>query len=103
MTNEHYEKYDALARKIGIDTLKAAIPLKPETIRAALKEDEHLNTISIRKCDQWAGFTVHTNMKTQEQKFYGHFYGVWERTKNMGLSLAERVCILKHVARHYMV
>lgn len=77
----HAEKYDALARKIGIDLLRDLIPASPEQIRKALqKGDFHLNTIKLRKWDA-AGDQIPGKQR---------------------LSIAERTSVLKHVATwHY--
>lgn len=77
---EHAKKYEALAQKIGIDTLKSLIPASREKIHKALQSgDKHLNDIPLRKWDAAsAGISF------------------------PGLSLSEKVCALKHVARwHY--
>ena len=77
---EHAEKYEEFAQDIGVDELKELIPASPEKIRKAMERgDKHLNTIPLRK---WDAAAVQIQVK--------------------GLSLAERVCALKHVARwHY--
>ena len=78
---EHAKKYDALARQIGIDILKELIPASPEKIRKAIeKGDTYLNSIPLRKWDQASA----------------HIY-----LPGKNLSLSERVCALKHVARWY--
>ncbi len=76
----HAEKYDEVARKIGIDFLKTLIPASSARIRKALeKGDKHLNTIPLRKWDAAA-----------------------DNIRASGLSLSEKVCALKHVATwHY--
>lgn len=77
---EHAEKYERMARAIGIDLLQELIPASPERIRYSLETgDIHLNTISIRKWDK-----------------------AEEGIRGRGLSLAEKVSVLKHVATwHY--
>ena len=76
---EHAEKYELLARRIGIDYLKGLIPASPERIRKALETgDRYLNTIPLRKWDMAA-------LSVREQD----------------LSLSEKVCALKHVAKWY--
>ncbi len=77
---EHAEKCEALARQIGIEDLQALIPAPPERIRRALETgDSHLNTIPLRKWDAAA-----------------------EAITTRGLSLSDKVCSLKHVAKwHY--
>ncbi len=77
---EHAEKYERMAQAIGIDVLQELIPASAEKIRKALETgDIHLNSIPIRKWDKAAsGF------------------------HRAGLSLAEKVSALKHVAQwHY--
>lgn len=77
---EHAEKYEALARKLGIDQLRELIPASRERIQRAIETgDQHLNTIPLRKWDAAAaGIRV------------------------PGLGLMEKVCVLKHVAKwHY--
>lgn len=77
---EHAEKYEELARKIGIDVLQQLIPAPPEKIRKALETgDPHLNTVPLRHWDAAAA-----------------------AIQIPGLSLSEKVCALKHVATwHY--
>lgn len=77
---EHAKKYEAVSQKIGIDLLKSLIPVSPEKIRSALSRgDQHLNTIPLRKWDT-AAMSI----------------------RGPGLSLSDKVCALKHVARwHY--
>lgn len=79
---EHAKKYEALAQKLGIEKLKALIPVPPERVRRALERgDKHLNTIPLRKWDT-AAFELNLREK--------------------GLSMSEGVCVLKHVAKwHY--
>jgi predicted urease superfamily metal-dependent hydrolase len=76
----HAKKCEGLARKIGIDRLKDLIPASPEKIRKALeKGDKYLNTIPLRKWDA-AALSI----------------------QGPGLSLSDKVCALKHVAKwHY--
>lgn len=77
---EHAKKYEELAQKIGVEQLKALIPATPEQVRTALSRgDKHLNTIKLKKWDD-ATFEIRVP----------------------GLSISEKVCILKHVATwHY--
>jgi len=77
---EHAAKYEALAREVGIDFVATLIPAPPDRIRRALDTgDWHLNTIPLRKWDQAAAMISGT-----------------------GLSLGEKVSLLKHVAKwHY--
>uniref|UniRef100_A0A6M3LSB9 Uncharacterized protein n=1 Tax=viral metagenome TaxID=1070528 RepID=A0A6M3LSB9_9ZZZZ len=101
MNNEHYDKYEALSQKIGIEALRAIIPVTKEKIRAALENgDEHLNSISLHLWDKAAGMIPKRNYCTTKE-----FYVSWESPFTSGvangLSLAERVCILKHVAQYH--
>ena len=76
---EHRAKYEALARRLGVDALLAIMPATPEQIREAYSADKHLTNIPLSVWDSatWAPFTLDAAR---------------------GLSLAERVCVLKHVA-----
>lgn len=84
MTPEEAEwakKCDDNAKRIGIDLLKSLIPASHERVRRALEtNDPHLNTIPLRDWDA-AVASLHAP----------------------GLSLSEKVCALKHVARWYYV
>lgn len=77
---EHAKKYEVLAQKLGIENLRKLMPVSPEKIRAALeKGDKYLNSIKLRKWDA-AGTAI----------------------RGEGLSMSEKVCVLKHVAKwHY--
>lgn len=80
---EHAKKYEEVSRRIGIDVLAQLVPASPEKVRKALERgDKHLNTIPLRKWDDAAAAIPRERVK--------------------GLSLAEKVCALKHVAKwHY--
>lgn len=77
---EHAQKYEALAQTIGLDALRGLMPASPERIRKALETgDVHLNTIPLYKWDD-AGLAI----------------------QRPGLSMSEKVSVLKHVAKwHY--
>ena len=82
--SDHYKKYDKLSKQIGIERLKRLMPATPEAIKEAFQEDEYLNSISLGRWDR-AAMSIH------------HF------SNGMSLSLAEKVCILKHIARYYYI
>ena len=104
MNREHYEKYDALAREIGIEALKSLIPATPEEITAALSTgDTALNTIPLRQWDKAAGRFKPDKRFMVSHDFRMSFSGVFTRQNAARLSLAERVCVLKHVAAHYYI
>lgn len=72
---EHFDKYQALADKLGWDALRALVPFKIETIADRLdRGDQHLNSLALSRWDT-AAFAIH------------------------GIPLSQRVCVLKHVAR----
>ncbi|MBT3401664.1 MAG: hypothetical protein HN420_16940, partial [Rhodospirillaceae bacterium] len=55
---EHYEKYERLARWLGIETIKSAVidSIDPGRIRAATAQgDEHLNMIPLHLWDRLHG------------------------------------------------
>jgi len=120
---EHFEKYSALALKLGVADLLKLIPVPAERIVAALESgDEHLNSISLATWDKAASKTV--GLGPAEEKPHCPTckcvpsrpewepdwpasmlkrtarYEPWKREPT--LSLAGRVCVLKHVARYYV-
>ena len=99
LEQEHYERYETLAQKIGIKGLKDHLPSSwAETIRLALANgDEDLNTIKLRKWDNLAGATFSFG-----ENFTLSHDGIWASENAKSLSLAERVCVLKHVAAHHL-
>lgn len=100
MKEKHYAEYEALAQELGIDTLRRMIPKDwRETIKLALATgDDALNTISLKKWDRIAGIVNHG---------YGDNFHLihdfpWNGIASLGLSAAERVCLLKHVAQYHL-
>lgn len=113
-SQEHRAKYEALAQELGIEALKALVPATNAQITAALaRGDEHLNTIPLHRWDTAAAiwscvpkqdaayFLTRTPCPTCKE---GYVYtmpptpDVWKKRR---LTLSERVCVLKHVARYY--
>jgi hypothetical protein len=87
MEREHFEKYDAIARQIGINRLIIHVPATKERILQALaNDDRHLNTIPLPNWDRQHDKTMALAR--------GFGIKVW--------ALCETVCVLKHVARHYI-
>jgi len=100
------EKMERLAQHIGIDKLRKIIPVKKERIAAALAAgDEHLNSIPLYLWDIAAGRLVTSRYATGKPRFGSKvkvgFEEPWGK-KARGLSLSERVCILKHVAKYHL-
>lgn len=95
----HAKKYEALAQRIGIDALRALLP-DPLRIRAALAAgDQHLNTINLAVWDRAAGCAPFVTYGTWPRLSFAY---PWTPAVAGGLSLAERVCVLKHVATHHL-
>jgi len=94
---EHRAKYEALASEIGIDLLRSVIPIsKSRVLEALLSGDTHLNSIQLSTWDAAAG--VRQNKRHQ---YADAGFALWRSHKK--LSLAERVSLLKHVAKfHYI-
>jgi hypothetical protein len=89
---DHFNKYEAAAQRLDVEKLKAALPFSEVQIRKALAAgDLHLNTLAMARWDFTAGGT-----RFIPTLFKGMFEG------RNGSSLAERVCVLKHVARHHV-
>ncbi len=86
---EHETKYEAMAQAIGIDKLipLVAIAAKGHNPKEMISNDPHLNLIPLCRWD-------------------GRHYDVLKLVRNCGKfktwSLANSVCVLKHVAKfHY--
>lgn len=106
---EHFEKYETLTQRIGLEKLIPLIPATPAAIAAALASgDEHLNTIPLSLWDRAIGLeSMHKREKCS-------CCGQLKPWKNPDLrfqsphrlfgrvSIAEAVCVLKHVARHHV-
>jgi len=127
-TAEHVAKYDALAKTLGEEMLGAIVlPLLPRCAEALKAGDEHLNTIPLATWDRLAGldsdalgpkccgkycYTPYCpNCGKQMRKPDSSkgrddwpYAGLRETARGLpwsrkpGLSLSERVCVLKHVA-----
>lgn len=100
---EHEKKYDKIAQRIGIEALKKCLPFSAKSVKRALEAgDEHLNTIPLPLWDKAAG-----NRPSPYPLHKGGIFLSWDepwtKDKARGLSLAERVYILKHVAKFYLV
>jgi hypothetical protein len=94
--NDHYNKYEALAQKIGIDALVKLMPVNKIEMQKCLDQDEHLNNIPLHVWDRKAGL-----LSDGKTTFNLAFYAPWTPELAKGLSLAERVCTLKHVAKYH--
>jgi len=109
---EHFEKYEALAQRIGLDRLRAAIPFTPEQVRRALEAgDEYLNTLPLKKWDQAVGFLDYEIGHQEKCPCCGNLRTVkWTAKQFRALppfeegphTASERVSLLKHVARYYL-
>ena len=120
----HEKQYDALARWLGLEAVKALVPFNAEQIRAALATgDEHLNTLALAVWD-----SRHKKPEPERCRCCGQQMsrkadtpapqtGVWElyvaaatrdraqgydRRVPGGWSLSNTVCVLKHVAKYYV-
>jgi len=95
---EHFEKYEVLCRKIGVGKLVDRIYHLKFQVEKALREgDRYLNTIPLCSWDHLAGYVDHGCGGIQKINVYDE--GIWNGHR---LSLGERVCVLKHVAREYV-
>jgi hypothetical protein len=109
---DHEKKYEELAQKIGIqdliDTLRCHNFPKPEEMRDLANADPHLNNIPLSKWDRAAGRIIYASRTckccgtklppSSPNSFALNFSEPFVPKVANGLSLAERVCVLKHVA-----
>lgn len=115
MTTEHFDKYQQLASLLGWDALRALVPFDTHTIRCMLMADEHLSS---QGNAPWDGASMGPKSAATcdhcKQEIVLNEAGVnWpsaglQRTakdrslpwhKAPYLSLSQRNCVLKHVAR----
>lgn len=115
---EHHDRMAKLAQELGFDKLRALVPVSIDRVRDALRKgDEHLNTIGLHLWDRAAVRSSTFEPPTARTGFYpslgiGFLQGKDEPYATLrasargepwcakpGLSLSERVCVLKHVAR----
>ena len=112
----HKAKYQALADTLGWEALRALLPKTVEEVRVTLAQgDEHLNRWGNGPWDRAAGVLPRKaercvcckQMKPAEQFAQDWPQGVLKRTaqderlpwhRSPRLSMAERCCVLKHVA-----
>jgi len=125
MSREHFEKYEALARAFESFDLPSYVPPTVERIKAALAAgDEHLNSIPLatwdraaqvwdvmpsadrwmygetRECPTCHGRTL--RVLPDARPLWGFFHYPLANGRRAYYSAAERVCLLKHVARFWM-
>lgn len=97
---EYYKRYERLAQELGVAAIRGLIPKSwHEAIRLAISNgDEYLNTIKLSKWDKLAGAIPLGRLGD----FHLTTRGVWKNPALHGLSLSQRVSLLKHVARYHL-
>lgn len=85
--HEHYNKYDDLARRIGVDALRQLVPFQRREIVAALQSlDSALNSLPLEIWD-----TQHPLVKEHAHRARIELWSIESST-----------CLLKHVAVYYV-
>lgn len=85
----HFDKYEALAQRIGVVALCELIPFTVEKVKAALnRQDLALNSLPLGRWD------------SQHPLIYRLAY---DALVDGGWSLSDTVCLLKHVARYHYI
>lgn len=96
MRQEHYDKYEALTQNLGLHNLIGLVPATAKQISAALESgDQHLNSIPLPRWDKAVGYSAFPNNRDMRYRWPEVF-------RPTTLSVAERVSLLKHVARYYV-
>lgn len=99
-TLTHREIYTKAINLLGgLDAVIPYIPFTLEEIQEALKSDEHLNNLPIRRWDSASGFQGGQHGSVT---FVGH--GVWNLYRKVGItsaSCSQGVCLLKEAARQW--
>lgn len=98
-TREHYEKYAAMALAIGAQRLIPLVPATKEHLEKCYPKDQNLNNIPLWKWDGWKNEMDRYKQANQAPNLL-NVYHILPRSAfpKGGLSLAEVVCLLKHVA-----
>jgi hypothetical protein len=91
MNREHYDKFEALSQLIGIGALKRLVPASEEELRVAYEADKHLNTIKLERWDNMGASVLRLRKAARSD------------TKKFLWSPSDGVCVLKHVARYYVL
>ena len=95
MTTQHFTKYDQIAKALGIPALVALVPFSSGSIQRALDAgDDSLNTLCLLRWDM---------QHTLVWELYNQAYSSGRYTEPGGWSLCNTICVLKHVAIHYIV
>lgn len=93
----HEQKYDDLAQWLGVNLLQMLVPFSQEKVDYALtNRDECLNTLPL-VCWDRKHIPVFRLVRTAIHRDTAMGKG----NKVAGWSLANSVCVLKHVARFY--
>lgn len=95
----HFEKYDERANKIGLEYLLRIVENvlgdvykgKQEQWEADKENNPHLNHIALKRWDSQHAFVVPAAVRVKAG---------WGKSKT-AWALADTVCTLKHVAKHY--
>lgn len=102
ITGEKISHNEIYARAInllgGLDAVIPYIPFTLEQIQKALKTDEHLNNLPMRKWDLASGFMC----RGSDVRHVGG--GVWVLYRKAGINAAscsQGVCLLKEAARQW--
>jgi hypothetical protein len=113
---DHEKKNEELAQKIGVNALINVLKYynfpTPEQMQELANTDPHLNNIPLAEWDRAAGRIVYGArtcgscgtrlLPSNPNEFKMNFSTPFVPRVANGLSLAERVCVLKHVALfHY--
>lgn len=92
----HREKMQIIVNALGFENVVACIPYTKNQIREAIKTDEHLNNLPIKKWDEAAGFLVSGSYVRLVGSRLTRLYA------SIGVdcfSLSDGVCILKEAAK----
>lgn len=111
MKQEHFDKYEELSQRIGIGQIRHLILLMavntgqgpvPLANKIKASTDPYLNDVCpLTLWDRMAG-AIGPNRPSAPDWPKLSFGPPWLPVVASGLSLAERVCVLKHVARHHL-
>lgn len=107
-SKEHFQKYEDLAKALGVHALASMVPLVGyNTLQDAFEKDKNLNNIPLPLWDNMDFSVRHLVGMCPKEKFLEAYhkhsrYEGEERQKKIW-SLCETVCVLKHVAIYHII
>jgi hypothetical protein len=92
----HREKYKRIIDVLGYEDVKRCIPFTLDEIRKALKKDENLNNLTLKRWDAAAGFSC---PRGECYLIHSQLTNLYRKAGINAFSCSDGVCILKECAK----